>query len=106
MSAHVTNSKHVQNRKRVGRNKALNTTKSAKKICGQILPAVDSDRLCLIYRKLLNKLKIKLVIFYVESVKCNIKNVPSYKDDTSIQNVVITPLRTSSILFCEPCAFY
>lgn len=63
MSAHVTNSKHVQNRKRVGRNKTLNTQKSTKKICGLILPVVDSERLCLIYRKLLNKLKNMLISF-------------------------------------------
>lgn len=40
------------------------------------------------YSKLLTELQIKLISFHVETIKLNIKKVPSNKEDTDIQNIV------------------
>lgn len=49
------------------------------------------QRLCLLYAKLPIKLQIKLVRFHVEeTIKYNIKKVPSYKGGIEVQNRVIT----------------
>lgn len=40
------------------------------------------------YSKLLTELQIKIISFHVETIKLNIKKVPSNKEDTDIQNIV------------------